>query len=475
MSVRMLKRSIWSGFFLSAVALGLSAQSLPDFTGLVERSAPAVVKVSTKRSSDVAEAAPQSQEIPEVFRRFFGPNAPTPQPRGPATGVGSGFIISDDGYVLTNNHVIEGAGEITVRLRDRREFKARVVGRDPQTDVALLKVEAQDLPTLPLGDSKLLKPGQWVVAIGSPFGLDYTVTAGIVSAVGRSADARQRYVPFIQTDVAVNQGNSGGPLLNIRGEVIGINSQIFSNTGGYMGVSFAIPIETARSVADQLRTGGRVRRGSIGVNIQDVDGALAEALRLPSASGALVQRVVPGSAAAKAGVREGDVIVEFNGETVIDWQQLPPMVGAQKPGTRAEVAVVRDGRTLKLPITVDELQEDAPLASGEATTAEDSELTSDAQATAMGLTVTDPDSATRKRLGVASEGVVVTKVSGAEARTAGINAGDVVLIIGGTRADSLAAFNAATRSAPADRPVMLLIVRGDVRRFVALRRDAPPN
>ncbi len=470
-----IRQSIWAVLLLALCSIDAAAQALPDFTGLVERSAPAVVKVSTRRGADAAEPNAQAQEVPEIFRRFFGPNNPMPQPRGPATGVGSGFIISADGYVLTNNHVVEGADTITVRLRDRREFKARVVGRDPQTDVALLKVEGRDLPTLPLGDSKLLKPGQWVVAIGSPFGLDYTVTAGIVSAVGRSADARQRYVPFIQTDVAVNQGNSGGPLLNIRGEVVGINSQIFSNTGGYMGVSFAIPIETARSVADQLRAGGRVRRGSIGVNIQDVDGALAEALRLPSASGALVQRVVPGSAAAKAGVREGDVIVEFNGEAVIDWQQLPPIVGAQKPGTRVELGLVRDGKTLKLPITVDELQDDTTLAGGEPTREEEPAAASDAQANALGLTVADPDSATRKRLGIGNEGLVVGKVEGEEARTAGINAGDVVLMVAGSRTDSLAAFNAAARSAPVERPVMLLIARGEVRRFVALRREAPAS
>ena len=471
MSVLSVRQSLWIGVFLSFTAFGVPAQSLPDFTDLVERSAPAVVKVSTMRGAGSVDSAPQSQEVPEIFRRFFGPNAPMPQPRGPATGVGSGFIISGDGYVLTNNHVVEGADTITVRLRDRREFKARVVGRDPQTDVALLKVDARNLPTLPLGDSKRLKPGQWVVAIGSPFGLDYTVTAGIVSAVGRSADARQRYVPFIQTDVAVNQGNSGGPLLNIRGEVIGINSQIFSNTGGYMGVSFAIPIETARSVADQLRAGGRVRRGSIGVNIQDVDGALAESLRLPSASGALVQRVMPGSAAAKAGVREGDVIVEFNGESVVDWQQLPPMVGAQKPGTRAEIAVVREGRTLRLPVTVDELQEEATLVGSETAPADAEKASNDAQLTGLGLTVTDPDADARKRLGIGNEGVVVAKIDGAEAQAAGIAAGDIVLMIGGSRADSLSAFAAASRAAPADRPVMLLVARGDVRRFVALRRE----
>ncbi len=470
MSVRAVKQAFFIVALMTIAVGRASAQSLPDFTGLVERSAPAVVKVSTRRAAAGGESA-QSAEVPEIFRRFFGPNAPVPQPRGPSTGVGSGFIISPDGYVLTNNHVVEGAEEITVRLRDRRELKARVVGRDPQTDVALLKVEGGNLPALPLGDSKLLKPGQWVVAIGSPFGLDYTVTAGIVSAVGRSADARQRYVPFIQTDVAVNQGNSGGPLLNTRGEVVGINSQIFSNTGGYMGVSFAIPIETARRVADQLREGGRVRRGSIGVNIQDVDGALAEALRLPTASGALVQRVVPGSAAAKAGVREGDVIVEFNGEPVVDWQQLPPMVGAQQPGTRAEIVVVREGGNVRLPITVDELQEEATASATSGSVPESGNNTGSV-ASELGLTVTDPDADTRTRMGVGKDGVVVSEVSGAEARTAGIDRGDLVLMVGGERTDSLAAFTAAVRKSSGGRPVMLLVSRGDVRRFVAVRRQA---
>ncbi len=450
-------------------------QGLPDFTALVERSAPAVVKVSTTRGGGADAGDPsdqQQQEIPEMFRRFFGPGMPTPPSRTPRTGVGSGFLISADGYVLTNNHVVEGADEITVRLRDRRDLKARIVGRDPQTDVALLKIEGSGFPTLPLGDSNALKPGQWVVAIGSPFGLDYTVTAGIVSAVGRSADARQRYVPFIQTDVAVNQGNSGGPLLNIRGEVIGINSQIFSNTGGYMGVSFAIPIETARSVADQLRESGRVRRGSIGVNIQDVDAAMAEALRLPVASGALVQRVLPGSAAARAGVREGDVIVSFGGQAVLDWQQLPPLVGAMQPGTRSSLSLIRNGKTLELPITVDELKEESAVAALGPDSPADDPTPTDTQASALGVTVSDPDAVTRERLGIGQEGVVIARVSGASARAAGLNAGDVLLSIGGSDTDSLADFRTAARRAPADRAVMLLVARGEVRRFLAIRPEA---
>ncbi len=450
-----------------------AADSLPDFTELVERSAPAVVKVtSTRGEPGAAKAGAEAQDMPEIFRRFFGPNG-VPQQRQPSTAVGSGFLISADGYLLTNNHVVDGADRITVRLRDRREFKAKVIGRDAQTDVALLKIDGTALPTLPLGDSAALKPGQWVVAIGSPFGLDYTVTAGIVSAVGRTADARQRYVPFIQTDVSINQGNSGGPLLNTKGEVVGINSQLFSNTGGYMGISFAIPIETARRVADQLRSGGKVRRGSIGVNIQGVDGALAEALRLPSASGALVQRVVPGSAAAKAGVREGDVITRFDGQSVLDWQQLPPMVGAVTPGTVVSLDVLREGRALELPITIDELLEESGEEAASAGGGEEqSDSTAEAQATELGITVTDPDANTRKRLGVASEGVVVTRVTGAEARQAGVSAGDVVLMTGGKRVDSLREFSAAVRGANASAPVMLLIARGEVRRFVAIRRDS---
>ena len=313
---------------------------LPDFTNLVQQVAPAVVNISAESGSRrVARGQmPGEEQIPEFFRRmlppgiFEGPDGPMPQvPRG--FSMGTGFIISNDGYVLTNHHVVEGADTVTVKLSDRREFRAKVVGSDQQSDVALLKIDARGLPALRLSDSARLKPGQWVVAIGSPFGLDQAVTAGIVSAVGRANPyADQRYVPFIQTDVAINRGNSGGPLLNTSGEVVGINSQIFSNSGGYMGVSFAIPIDVAMGAADQIKKTGKVSRGQLGVQVQAISSEEARGLGLPDASGALVAVVVPGGAAAEAGIERMDVIRAVNGRPAKGCSDLPPMIGRLTPG-----------------------------------------------------------------------------------------------------------------------------------------------
>ncbi len=293
---------------------------------------------------------PDDDEMPEFFRRFFGPGMPGmpgPQQPGGRRGVsaGTGFIISTDGYVLTNHHVVDGADEVKVKLSDRREFTAKVVGSDEQSDVALLKIDAKALPALRTGDSRTLKPGQWVVAIGSPFGLDHSVTAGIVSAVGRSNPyANQRYVPFIQTDVAINRGNSGGPLLNTRGEVVGINSQIFSNSGGYMGVSFAIPIDVAMNAVQQLKATGRVSRGQIGVQVQQIDSEQARGLALPDTRGALVADVLAGSPAEKAGIQRMDVIRAIDGVAINQSSDLPPIIGGMAPGTRAKLSVLREGK-----------------------------------------------------------------------------------------------------------------------------------
>jgi len=334
---------------------------LPDFTHLVDEVGPAVVSVEAEIGSkpQVAQQRGQSpqmpddEQIPEFFRRFFGPGGmPMPgmpgqqqqRPRGVSQG--TGFIISSDGYVLTNHHVVDGADTVRIRLADRREFTAKVVGSDEQSDVALLKIAASNLPTLRIGDSKTLKSGQWVVAIGSPFGLDHSVTAGIVSAVGRANPyADQRYVPFIQTDVAINRGNSGGPLLDTRGQVVGINSQIFSNSGGYMGVSFAIPIDVAMNAVQQLKATGKVTRGQLGVQIQAMSRDNAKALGLADASGALVARVEPGSAAQKAGIQRMDVINRVNGQPINDSSDLPPIIGAMTPGTKvaAREAGLRPG------------------------------------------------------------------------------------------------------------------------------------
>ena len=338
---------------------------LPDFTALVERVAPAVVNVEARlgaSSQNADDEGGNDDGMPDIFRRFFGPGMPMPQRPGPQQGpqqgprgvaLGSGFIISPDGYVLTNAHVVEGADQVTVKLSDRRDYKARVVGTDPQSDVALLKIDAHDLPSVALGDSSTLKPGQWVVAIGSPFGLDHSVTAGVVSAVGRSNPyADQRYVPFIQTDVAINRGNSGGPLLNTSGQVVGINSQIFSNSGGYMGVSFAIPIDTAMSAVKQLKATGKVERGQLGVTVQGISAEAAKGLGMNDTRGALVNGVLDGSPAARAGIVSGDVIRRFDGQTIEDASDLPPLVGALAPGAKADVTVLRNGRELNLPVTL---------------------------------------------------------------------------------------------------------------------------
>ena len=335
---------------LVTFATAAVADELPDFTALVQQVGPAVVNI---QSISTADQQTDDQQMPEIFRRFFGPGQ---MPRAPQQGqrvsAGSGFIISSDGYILTNNHVVEGADTVTVRLVDRRELDAKVVGTDPQTDIALLKIDATGLPTVKLGDSTKLKPGQWVVAVGSPFGMDHSVTHGIISALGRGYDRTQQYVPFIQTDVPINPGNSGGPLFNLDGEVVGINSQIFSNTGGYMGMSFAIPIRVAMNTVDQLKATGKVSRGMIGVQIQGVGRADAKALGLPRSGGALVNAVTPGSAAEKAGVKLGDVILSFNGVDVVTSNDLPPMVGLTKPGSKAELGIFRDGKTMTLPVTV---------------------------------------------------------------------------------------------------------------------------
>ncbi|WP_290783351.1 trypsin-like peptidase domain-containing protein, partial [Arenimonas sp.] len=339
--------------------------SLPDFTLLVERAGPAVVNIeATSGGTGLQDSAqidqPMPEDVPEIFRRFFGQPGQPGQPGlpggpGPRGGVsqGTGFLISADGYVLTNHHVVEGADDIVVRLDDRNELKAKLVGSDPLSDIALLKVDGKGLPVLKIGDSRGLKPGQWVVAIGSPFGFDHSVTAGVVSGVGRrSLDPSQQYVPFIQTDVAINRGNSGGPLLNTRGEVIGVNSQIFSNSGGYMGVSFAIPIEVAMNAVRQLRDNGKVVRGQLGVRIQDVRRERLAELGLDRPVGAFVDSVENGSAAALAGIRPGDVITGFNGSAIGRSAELPPMVGVLPPGSRATVSLIRNRKPLDVVVVL---------------------------------------------------------------------------------------------------------------------------
>jgi serine protease Do len=449
---------------------------LPDFTNLVDQVGPGVVNVKAQmgggQNAQADAQAPDEDDIPEFFRRFFGPDMPMPGPQGPQQGprgvsMGTGFIISGDGYILTNRHVIDGADTVTVRLSDRREFTAKVVGSDEQSDVALLKINATGLPTLRLGDSNKLRPGQWVVAIGSPFGLDHSVTAGIVSAVGRSNPyADQRYVPFIQTDVAINRGNSGGPLLNTRGEVVGINSQIFSNSGGYMGVSFAIPIDVAMSAVKQLKATGRVSRGQIGVAVESITSDKARGLHLPDSRGALINTVAPGSPAEKAGLQPGDVIRSFNGVEINDSSDLPPLVGALPPGTHSKLTVMRDGKPREFDLTLTQLQDGVanampvpgmpgPSAAG--------------TANALGLVGQPLDADDRLQLGLKSnEGVGIARVDGLAARDAGLQPGDVVLSVGRTPVDSPAALDRQLRDVKAGDTVMLLVMRGNARQYVAI-------
>ena len=455
-------------FALALLSAGACAQQLPDFTQLVQKNAPAVVNIrATHTGSDEIGSGNQvdPQDVPEIFRRFFGPLGPGGHPRfdGTRVSLGSGFIISSDGYVLTNKHVVDGADQVVVRLSDRRELDAKVIGTDADSDIALLKVDATGLPTVAIGDSSKLKPGQWVVAIGSPFGFDHSVTHGIVSYVGRGfGGADQQYVPFIQTDVPINRGNSGGPLFNMDGQVVGINSQIVSNTGSSVGISLAIPINVAMNTVEQLKKYGHVSRGMIGVQIQNIDRGLAQSLGLPNAEGALVANVTPGSGADKAGVQVRDVILAFDGHAIDQSSDLPPLVGNTKPGSKAELKIFRDGKTITLPVTVGELPQDKnELASTGGAGAK--------PANALGIAVDDLTAEQRKQLDIKDgQGVVITDVRGPAAQRAGLQPGDVILMVGRKTVKSAAEFNAAAKDVKPGESVMLLMRRGDATQFVAV-------
>ena len=469
---------------MAAVPAAPMVTGLPDFTGLVEQVGPAVVNIEAtigaRPGARNRGGLPDGAQIPEIFRRMFPDMMPGMPPGHPDPGaaqgrsVGSGFLISADGYILTNHHVVDGAERITVRLSDRRELEARLVGGDPTYDVALLKVEGKGLPVLRQGKSAALKPGQWVVAIGSPLGLEQSVTAGIVSAVGRTArDTGQQYVPFIQTDVAINRGNSGGPLLNTSGEVVGINSQILSNSGGYMGVSFAIPIDLAMSAAEQIKTSGKVSRGMLGVVIQPVEAGQAKALGLANNDGALVNSVEPGSAAEKAGVEIGDVIVSVNGRAVATSADLPPMVGMLPPGTKVRIGVIRDGKPRDLNVTLGSAPGES-LAAASAPAAGDAAAPSPASVAALGLQVAELDPASRRRLGLDAgkdqdRGVAIVGVEGREAREARLAPGMAILQVGRTPVGSVAALERELRGASKGDTVMLLVrAPGGANQFVAL-------
>lgn len=435
------------------------AQSPPDFTVLVERYGAAVVSVNAETPVSGFGQMPFPEDSPfyEYFRRFFEPVPPGPQMR-PEVSMGSGFIISSDGFVLTNAHVLEGARTVTIGLKDRRQLKARVVGVDRPTDIALLKVDAEQLPVVQLGNSNRLKVGQWVLAIGSPFGLEQTATQGIISALGRSLPG-DSYVPFIQTDAAVNPGNSGGPLFDLDGRVIGVNSQIYSNSGGYMGVSFAIPINVAMEVVEQLKTTGKVRRGWLGVLVQDVTPDLARSFGLEQAQGALVSRVLPEGPAGKAGVEVGDVIVAYNGEAIERSSDLPPLVARTRPGQRATLRVIRGGKTQEIRITVEQLP-DVP----------EAETPHQPPPGRLGITVGPLPPAMAQE----TQGVLVLGVGDGPAAQAGIREGDVIQRIDNTRVTSPEEFERIVEKLPTGKPIPVLIARGGDSYFVTLTLPPPP-
>jgi serine protease Do len=467
-----------AALWLAAFCLAAQAQrDLPDFTRLVEDQGNAVVNISTTQAVRRTGALPQvpgmeDEEVLEFFRRFIprqpgpGQPGPGPAPRSESRSLGSGFIISQDGYVLTNAHVVEGADEITVKFTDKREFKAKVIGADKRTDIALIKIDATGLPAVRFGDPAKLKVGEWVVAIGSPFGFENTVTAGIVSAKGRSLP-QENFVPFIQTDVAINPGNSGGPLFNMRGEVVGINSQIYSRTGGFMGLSFAIPADVALDVQKQLKEKGRVARGRIGVVIQEVTRDLATSFGLDKARGALVNSVEKGSPADKAGIEATDIIVSFDGKAVESSSDLPRIVGSTRPGSTSTVEVWRKGATKKLSLTVGELQEDRVAAADKPRPQKAAEAQ---PANRLGIVVAELSAEQKKEMKL-SGGLVVTEVK-PDARASDVRKGDVLitLVHKGQHMElkSVDQFNKLLAGLDKNAVITLQVKRGEQMAFVTI-------
>jgi serine protease Do len=445
---------------LTPLDLLAQVRDLPDFADLAEKQGPAVVNISTTSTARGPQVLPPGAEDDPFFDFFrrFGP----PQPREyEARSLGSGFIISQDGVILTNAHVVEAADEITVRLTDKREYKAKVIGTDKRTDVAVLKIDpTAALPIVTIGDPNKLRVGEWVVAIGSPFGFENTVTAGIVSAKGRSLP-QENFVPFLQTDVAINPGNSGGPLFNLRGEVVGINSMIFSRTGGFMGVSFAIPIDVVVDVAKQLQATGRVSRGRIGVVIQEVTKELAESFGLPKATGALVNSVEKGGAAEKAGIQASDVILKFDNKEIGSSNELPRIVAATRPGAKVNVQVWRKGERKDLQVTVGETPEER------AAKRQPTKKPSGETLGKIGLTVSELTADQRRELNVAG-GVMVENAEGSAAR-AGIRRGDIILAVGNTEVKSVEELNRLLGASDKPRTVALLVRRGEGSIYIPLR------
>lgn len=458
--------SVWLWMLMTSLAFA----QLPDFTEMVKNNGDAVVNISTtQKAPDMQMEPDQQQQIPqdippeleEFFRHFF---------QGPGRGyvpketnsLGSGFVISKDGYILTNHHVVNNASEIVVKLKDRRELLAKLVGSDESTDVALLKVDAKDLPVVQIGAPEQLQVGEWVLAIGTPFGFEQSVTAGIVSAKGRSLPDGN-YVPFIQTDVAINPGNSGGPLFNMQGQVVGINSQIYSRSGGYMGLSFAIPIDVAMNVAEQIKVKGKVSRGWLGVQIQDVTRQLAESFGMDRPHGALVAKVIPGGPAEKAGLQVGDIIVEFDGHVIETSGELPPIVGMTPVDEKATLKIIRQGDKEDLSVKVGLLPAQAvqlaPSSMPETTV------------NRLGLAVADLTEEQRQQLQVEKNGVLVQKVGKGIALDAGIQPGDVILRVQNAPVKDVADFNKIVAKLPVDKSIAMLIQRNGSPVFLAFKID----
>ena len=450
-------------------------RTLPDFTDLVEQVSPSVVNIRTseKAKAAVAGSGGVDEQMLEFFRRFGIPvppnmprgprsdKAPSPQEDAQPRGVGSGFILTSDGFVMTNAHVVEGADEVIVTLTDNREFKAKIIGADKRSDVAVVKIEATGLPAVKIGDTSRIRVGEWVMAIGSPFGLENTVTAGIVSAKQRDTGD---YLPFIQTDVAINPGNSGGPLINMRGEVIGINSQIYSRSGGFQGISFAIPMDEATRVADQLRSTGRVTRGRIGVQIDQVSKEIAESIGLGRPQGALVRGVESGAPADKAGIEAGDIITKFDGKQIEKSSDLPRLVGNVKPGTKSVVTVFRRGTSRDFTVVVAEIEAEKPARKA---SAPEVKPPAAGPAQMLGLVVSDITDAVKKELKIKG-GVKVDTAEGAASR-AGLREGDVIIAIANTEVANVKEFETALGKLDKTKATNLLFRRGELAQYVLIR------